>query len=443
MMRTLVFMLALCATAAQAVDGDIDPSFGTAGYIVQAPTDASLAPYGMTIQEDGRIVVTGARWAFNEAPEVQNQVAVWRFLADGNPDPAFGTDGLTGIALGADIHPLPLAVLVQASGGMLVAGNLGGFGILRLQADGTIDTGFGQDGLALVQCPGASLVSSAAHALALDSQGRILAAGGGAITGTRTLGLIARLLADGALDVTFGNGGCVQLVPASGNDSASSWLRGVVVDEAGRVLVAGHGNADGTRGFFAVRLEPSGRLDASFGDAGKVFVASALTTNLIASNSVLIHGRWLLGGVCDALSSSASACLLALDANGMPDPAFGTQGWALAPLGGFGHTFSSLACQSDGKCLQLASARPDSQSHRQYVVTRFGTGGIPDPGFGVSGQVHIDVPSGGDGNSIVARAITLQGGKPIAAGMTGGAATHGGLFATRLQADLIFADAFD
>lgn len=442
-MRAALFLLALCATSAQAIDGDIDPSFGTAGYIVQAPADASLAPYGMTIQDDGRIVVTGVREVFNEAPEMQNQLAVWRFLADGSPDPAFGTDGLTGIVLGAGIHPLPLAVLAQANGALLVAGNLGGFGILRLQADGTLDTGFGSGGLALVQCPNAGFVAPVAHALAVDMQGRILAAGFGITTGTHTVGLVARLLADGALDAAFGNGGCVQLVPASGNDSAASVLRSVLTDDAGRILVSGHGDVDGTRGFFAARLEPTGTLDASFGDAGKVFVASALTANSVASNAELIRGRWVLGSVCDVLSSAASACLLALDANGMPDPTFGTQGWALAPLGGSGHSFSSLACQSDGKCLQLATARPDSQSHRQYVVTRFGTDGIPDPTFGVSGQVHIDVPSGGDGNSIVARAIALQGGKPIAAGMTGGAATHGGLFATRLQADLIFADALD
>lgn len=446
MMRTLVFMLALCATAAQAMDGDIDPSFGTAGYIVQAPADASLAPYGVTIQEDGKVLATGTRWAWNDPEGWQDQAAVWRFLADGTPDLSFGIGGLSLVSMGAGVMPTPTTIIAQADGRIVIAGNLGGFGAVRLHADGSLDTDFGNNGVVHVDCANADPGQGLAAAIAIDAQGRLLLAGSGDVDpgpAMRSVGIVVRLLPDGAVDAEFGVGGCVTVSPADTNATATAVLRSVAIDAADRVYVAGRGDLDGVQGLLAARIDATGLLDAGFGIGGITFVANTATVDMRGSGALLANGRWMLGGVCNSQSPMVAACVLALDEHGVPDNGFGNQGWSSIALAGSVLPLNSLACQSDGKCLLLTTARPDAGPYRQFVVTRFTASGLPDPAFGVSGQAHIEVPTERDGSHIIARALALQSGRPILLGTTDGVPSVNAFFATRLQADLIFSDTLD
>src|SRR5678815_3285775 len=92
-------MLAAFALTCHAADGDMDAGFGTNGSIVLAPPDSSPQALTVAIQDDGKIVVGGTRWAFGQDPGL-NQAAVWRFLPDGTADPTFGDGGLSAIAIG-------------------------------------------------------------------------------------------------------------------------------------------------------------------------------------------------------------------------------------------------------------------------------------------------------------------------------------------------------
>jgi hypothetical protein len=132
-------MLAAFALTCHAADGDMDAGFGTNGSIVLAPR---LSPQALTvaIQDDGKIVVGGTRWAFGQDPaEPGCRLAL---PSDGTADPTFGDGGLSAIAIGQSA-PFVFSVLPLPSGDILVAGNLGGFAVMRLHDDGALDAEFG------------------------------------------------------------------------------------------------------------------------------------------------------------------------------------------------------------------------------------------------------------------------------------------------------------
>jgi len=122
---------------------------------------------------------------------------------------------------------------------------------------------------------------------------------------------------------------------------------------------------------------------------------------------------------------------------------FGTSGWATSPLTGSLMRPGALACQSDGRCLILGTAPSPITSLREFVVARFDASGNPDATFGSGGLARIGVPISGDGSHVAARAIAVQGGRPILVGTTDGVPYVNALLGARLENDVIFSAPFD
>jgi uncharacterized delta-60 repeat protein len=196
----LVTVVAVSATLlalrpAAAAPGDLDPSFGAGGTVeTQISTDAFVT--GLAIQADGKIVAGG-----NAYPG--GVVALARYEPNGQLDTAFGSGGIvTGPVLG-NVQALAL----QPDGKILLAGNGSDsntrrafFSITRYRPDGSPDAAFGSDGL--VRGP-----DGGADSLALQADGRIVVAG----TEPEDYAFkLVRLNADGTLDSTFGSNGSVR-----------------------------------------------------------------------------------------------------------------------------------------------------------------------------------------------------------------------------------------
>jgi serralysin len=117
-------------------DGELDIRFGDQGILYLDTALGFRSDSEVTVQADGKIVVVG----HDIASSVSN---VLRLNADGSFDTSFGEKGMVTIG-----DSSPDAVTVQADGKIVVAGlhNLD-FSITRLNADGSLDTTFGsQDG---------------------------------------------------------------------------------------------------------------------------------------------------------------------------------------------------------------------------------------------------------------------------------------------------------
>src|SRR5262249_41641099 len=127
---------------------------------------------------------------------------------DGDVDLTFGVGGRVRYE---DPKGYPVwggASAIQSDGHIIVAGSVrGDFLLARYKADGSPDTTFGIDGIVTTD------FGQGDHpfALAIQSDGKIVAAGASIITGTRNSSdfALARYNEDGSLDTTFGVGGKV------------------------------------------------------------------------------------------------------------------------------------------------------------------------------------------------------------------------------------------
>ena len=177
-MRLHATALAVALTAfagiAQAAPGDLDPTFGLGGRVT---TDFNLSTdiaNAVALQADGKLVVVGTTYTNNDYSG--EDFAIARYNPDGSIDSSFGTNGrvttdFPGLAAVAS------SVLVQPDGKILVAGGayplfvfLGNFELARYNADGSLDTSFGDGGIVTTLFPHGSY----AFALALQSDGKIL-----------------------------------------------------------------------------------------------------------------------------------------------------------------------------------------------------------------------------------------------------------------------------
>ncbi|MFN0175911.1 MAG: T9SS type A sorting domain-containing protein [Saprospiraceae bacterium] len=184
-------------------DGTFDNSFGTIGAVKSNLFDEQESANAIAIQPDGKIVAVGDRYA-----NTGSIFAAARFNADGSLDNTFGTDGKVSTALGTE-SDVAYAVAIQADGRIVVAGqsNLSPgsrFALVRYLANGNLDNSFSSDGKLITSISG---LSDYAYSAAIQANGKILA--GGSVTGSNSNSdfAVACYLPDGNLDLTFGVNG--------------------------------------------------------------------------------------------------------------------------------------------------------------------------------------------------------------------------------------------
>ena len=217
------------------VDGTVDGSFGSNGVatvnVAKGGKAVELAR-GVVVQGDGKVVIAGPvehdPTASGDAAK-DTDIALARFDQAGRLDPAFGTGGVVrldlsaGVAEGTAFRGDTVWGLVRLAGDrLLVVGSQVGagggrtdadFAVVRLNADGTTDTGFGTAGTAVVGVgPGVSEVPKTAVEL---KDGKVVVAGYASVGGVVSP-VLFRLTTAGALDGSFGDAG-IAVRPALAN----------------------------------------------------------------------------------------------------------------------------------------------------------------------------------------------------------------------------------
>src|SRR5579862_2111680 len=204
---------ALVGTAAAAsTAGTLDPTFGKNGIVL---TNQGF-PAAAVLQSNGDIVVAVGSGSPGSG--------LARFLPNGARDTTFGNGGFAALPdLGIpSVHP---GVAIQSDGKLVWAGEAtasNGTGstaaVVRFNANGTLDQGFGAGGLATTTFPVFNASVQGAQTVLIQPDGKILA-GGENITGNPSgtsrapedFGVLARFNADGRIDTSFGTGGQVQV----------------------------------------------------------------------------------------------------------------------------------------------------------------------------------------------------------------------------------------
>jgi len=201
------------ALARYGSDGSLDTSFGKGGVVVTS-LGSSSEIRALVIQSDGRIVAGGS-----SSNVVSSDFALARYRTDGSLDSTFGSGStgivITKVGLGNDV----LNALVLQADGKIVAGGFSfvsngntfsigdnEFSLVRYQSNGTVDTGFGTNGV--VVTPFGSSEAGEIRALAIQSDGKIVA-GGFSSQGGNDFALV-RYDTLGVPDGAFGTNGIVK-----------------------------------------------------------------------------------------------------------------------------------------------------------------------------------------------------------------------------------------
>ena len=181
--------------------GSLDLGFGSAG-IADLGLGGAGQPliYDQAVQADGKVVVAGLRRARRARPLVPatTYFALTRLNTDGTTDASFGAQHPT---QGHGGPPVPdvsstatapaRAVAIQPDGKIVAAGDVAGIAeVVRLNADGTLDTTLRHGRLGYVSLRFAGLPTSEGERLALQPDGKILVAGSARIA--RDAGAVLR-----------------------------------------------------------------------------------------------------------------------------------------------------------------------------------------------------------------------------------------------------------
>lgn len=240
------------AVARLLTDGSLDTTFGTDGATVIANLVGSKNPTDVVVQADGKIVVLYHEDNF--------EAKVARINADGGLDAGFGTGGLVSLAIGGAVSG---RMALQADGKIVGAYRMADdFVVFRLTTAGVLDPSFGTGGQATVDAG----ASERGAALALQPDGRVLVGGRTFGTGFNDF-VIVRLLDDGSLDGSFGTGGTTTADFAGLSDLVID----IAVAGDGRIVAFGNASDIGIPAENAIaRFLADGSLDPSFGIGGQV-----------------------------------------------------------------------------------------------------------------------------------------------------------------------------
>jgi uncharacterized delta-60 repeat protein len=332
----------------------------------------------------------------------------WSDPTGGGLDPTFGSGGQV-INSFSNYYDQANAVTTQSDGKIVIAGfsltsgstTADDFLVARYNADGSVDTSFGTGGRTVTDF---NRAYDEASAVALQPQtsgpSKILVAGMVQNKFGDDFGL-TRYNANGTLDTTFGSKGKVETDLGGGID----WADSMVVDSAGRILVAGYTNATGTSYVAAlVRYTANGALDTTFGSGGKLVTTIGLA-NQHRLDSVALQGDGKIvvaGTTIDPATSTPEFVVARFNTNGTADTTFGSGGSVVTHPGYTDH-FGGVAIQGDGKIVVSGSEASDSPP--ALYLLRYNTDGTLDPGFGTGGIATLPSPGGPADGGIDAHGI--------------------------------------
>ena len=322
-------------------DGSLDTGFSSDGKVTTPIGSSEDVSRSVAVQADGKIVAAG----YSTASGINN-FAVARYNADGSLDTGFHSDGKVTTAVGSG-HDEARAVAVQSDGKIVAAGyGNNDFAVVRYNADGTLDTGFHNDGTATTAIGSGA---DRAYSVAVQSDGEIVLAGY-SNNGSDDDFAVVRYNADGSLDTGFGTGGKVTTAIGSGIDIA----RSVAIQSDGKIVLAGYSNNGSDDDFAVVRYNADGSLDTGFGTGGKVTTAIGSGTDIARSVAIQSDGKIVAAGY-----SGNYFAVVRYNADGSLDTGFGTGGVVTTVIVSTGPTSTTRSSASSG-----AGSGPRSPSTR-------------------------------------------------------------------------------
>ena len=377
MKKTILILLALGIgqlLSAQAVMLPPDSSFNEAGHLL-IDEHLNFIPYAQCLQEDNKILV--AAYGHDENDQHLDGF-VARINTDGKLDETFAENGILRIDIdGTDDAVQDIAITQDEKILILLASNYRTI-LIRLHADGSYDSSFGNSGIQLVQTYSSELPAK----MLAQPDGRIIVLGKapmGVMKGT-----VRRLLPDGAPDNSFGDDGLVILSVGT----SPTELKACELNQEGDLIIAGNYGTGPTGGFVVFQLTTEGLPDSDFSQDGTVIkpLGNNFGATLAWDLAVAEDGHIYVAGQSPASVQSALT-VIALKENGSLEIGFGGLGVKKITVSPYA-VVNSIKIQPDGKLL-LGGYSFTSESKASFVYARLLQNGTLDPQFGLSSGTLI------------------------------------------------------
>lgn len=346
------------------------------------------------VQPDGMIVAAGS--ADNGTERL---FFVMRTFPDGSFDPSF--NGMGYLVVDFDVfnsnYNSASDLVILPDGKILVVGTsrLAGdndFAMVRLKANGSIDSTFGTFGKLTFYLTAGGAEQNA-YSVALDADGNYLVGGyTGPLAGPMKF-LVLKVTPSAGIASSWGAGGYVT---ADGSAN-SEFLQDLIVLQDGRLLGGGisYDPSTGGKDFVLVMMKADGTLDNSFSSDGRVtthFLGNNDYCNALAQQP---DGKIVAAGTAGSLSSGTELAIARYNLTGNLDLTFDTDGKVTTNVDGGGNDeeLRDLVIQPDGKLLACGYS---VDIGTRALLARYETNGALDPSFGVGGLVLSDLSPTGD-----------------------------------------------
>lgn len=364
-------------------NGEKDPLFG--GGIVQLDVNESVDnAFGIAALPNGKFLLTGET--------VKSGVTkgfVYCLLANGQPDPAFGTFGSVtfNITSTANSYTSVNALRLQADGKFYLCGtsytaNKYQAFVQRRNPDGSVDASFGDQGNALISF--SSSLYSYGWDLALQTDGSLLLYG--QEYSSSYLISVAKFTSAGILDNGFGSGGKTTFSLTGGQHYPTR----ILVNSAGKIRLIGYANSSSTNfRIFQVCLNANGTYDTGFGSSGAIFYNSGSGYHGAYAAEVLSDGTTLIAGE-NFVGSQYRGLQLRLQPDGSPDAAYGGTGFRSVTDANADSYFSTVCENAAGKAVfSGAQQKKGSNTFSGFLFGSNNSNGALDNTFGNLGKAYL------------------------------------------------------
>ncbi|CAN5537426.1 hypothetical protein BH10ACI1_BH10ACI1_03860 [soil metagenome] len=368
-------------------NGSLDTTFDVDGIVKTSISLYNDYAYSVALQTDGKIVAAG----FSGINSV-NIFAIVRYNTDGSLDTSFDDDGIRTSEMGYPTSSSATKAAIQADGKIVAVGySFNGanddFALVRYNVDGSRDSAFGGGEGSVTTDINGLIDGDRAFAVAIQSDGKIVAGGDTANYGERSDFALIRYNADGSRDNTFGIGG---IVTTGFSTNSYDFVRALVVQPDGKIIAAGASSSNSNGFDFAlIRYNSNGSLDTSFGIGGKVTTPISTTSEEVRSLILQTDGKIVAAGYTSTNVTSNDIAIVRYNADGSLDTSFDGDGIVTTDISGTNNSATAVTLQTDGKI--IAAGVNYNGSNTDFALVRYNPNGSLDTSFDVDGKVTTNI----------------------------------------------------
>lgn len=303
-------------------NGSVDATFGVGGRFLSDTILPNISARAAVALPGGKLLMIGVS-SGGSSNGSNHLIHLIRLNTDGSIDTGYADSGYGQFQTSGDV--LIFDALLAPDGSIYMCGRIGGHGaVLHVFENGDLDTTFGEAGVAVVQPP--NMTVSSVGSLKMSPQGYLMCVGY-RIEFIIGAWFLAAVDLTGAPVQWYGNGGysVIDELPAP----EFEYSKNFVVRPDGSAIVSGRRTHDGAIYTTYQAFDPDGAVDLGFGNSGITEIPweAGITSRDNGVVSLLPDGDVLISGAQYGSSGLDSKTrFVRLNADGTLDADFGVDG---------------------------------------------------------------------------------------------------------------------